>query len=96
MEKTKKCACCGKELPVENFGKCANNQDGLYSYCKECTRAKARETYARSRHQAKEVVTSAVRSINVELQRFTPRELIAELRSRGYVGELKYTQVIKV
>ena len=29
-------------------------------------------------------------------ERFTPRELIAELRSRGYVGELKYTQVIKV
>lgn len=70
--------------------------DGLYCYCKECARAKSRETYAKRRQQAKEVVTSAVRTINVELQRFTPRELIAELRSRGYVGELKYTQVIKV
>lgn len=96
MEKTKKCAFCGKELPVENFGKSTASIDGLYCYCKECARAKSRETYAKRRQQAKEVVTSAVRTINVELQRFTPRELIAELRSRGYVGELKYTQVIKV
>lgn len=96
MEKTKKCACCGKELPVENFGKNNERPDGLSVYCKECARIKARETYAKRRQQTKEVVASAVRSINVELQRFTPRELIAELRSRGYVGELKYTQVIKV
>ena len=30
------------------------------------------------------------------LSKFQPRELIAELRRRGYEGELKYTYVIKV
>jgi hypothetical protein len=29
---------------------------------------------------------------NPELARFSPRELIAELKARGYTGELKYTQ----
>lgn len=90
---TKKCACCGKELPVEMFCKCAANADGLYSYCKACAREKARASY---KGRVKSKAQTIVHSINVELQRFTPRELIAELRSRGYVGELKYTQVIKV
>lgn len=35
---TKKCAKCGRELPVEEFHKSKSSKDGLYSYCKECTR----------------------------------------------------------
>lgn len=31
-----------------------------------------------------------------KLKDITPRELIAELRARGYSGELSYTQIIKV
>lgn len=33
---------------------------------------------------------------NPELARFSPRELIAELKSRGYTGELKFTQTISL
>ena len=33
---------------------------------------------------------------NPELARFSPRELIAELKARGYTGELKYTQTISL
>lgn len=33
---------------------------------------------------------------NNPLSAYHPRELIAELRRRGYVGELKFTQTIKV
>ena len=29
-------------------------------------------------------------------QNFSPRELIAELKARGYTGELKYTQTISL
>ena len=31
-----------------------------------------------------------------ELAKFSPRELIAELKARGYTGELKYTQTISL
>ena len=33
---------------------------------------------------------------NPALAEFTPRQLIDELRKRGYTGELKYTQTIKL
>lgn len=33
---------------------------------------------------------------NPELAKFSPRELIAELKARGYTGELKYTQTISL
>ena len=33
---------------------------------------------------------------NSELARFSPRELITELKARGYTGELKYTQTISL
>lgn len=33
---------------------------------------------------------------NPELAKFHPRELIAELKARGYSGELRYTQVFAV
>lgn len=34
--------------------------------------------------------------VNPDLAKFTPRQLIEELRGRGYTGELKYTQTIKI
>lgn len=33
---------------------------------------------------------------NSELAKFTPRELIAELKARGYSGELSYLYTIKI
>lgn len=33
---------------------------------------------------------------NIELAKFTPKQLMDELRSRGYSGELKYVQTIKI
>lgn len=33
---------------------------------------------------------------NIDLAKFTPKQLMDELRSRGYSGELKYTQTIKI
>lgn len=35
---TKKCSKCGRELPVECFGKHNSSKDGLQSYCKECAK----------------------------------------------------------
>jgi hypothetical protein len=33
---TKKCAKCGRELPVTHFHKNKSRTDGLNSYCKDC------------------------------------------------------------
>lgn len=33
---------------------------------------------------------------NPELAKFTPRQLMDELKARGYSGELQYTQKIKL
>jgi hypothetical protein len=34
--KTKRCPKCGRELPLERFGKNKRTTDGLKCYCKEC------------------------------------------------------------
>lgn len=39
----KKCALCGIEKDVSEFGKNSRNKDGLHSYCKECNKKKAKE-----------------------------------------------------
>ena len=36
MKATKKCAECGRELPVEDFNKNKRNRDGLQDRCREC------------------------------------------------------------
>lgn len=61
------------------------------------------------RHTAKSVVIFMPKTVrklwggnlkkiysNSELARFSPRELITELKARGYTGELKYTQTISL
>ena len=63
---TKKCSCCGKILPIEDFevyGK------GHRSICKICRRNESGATE--------------------KFKDFTSRELIDELISRGYKGELR-------
>ena len=85
---TKKCVTCGRELPVSEFHKNAKNKDGLQSKCKSCV-SEYNRAYNRAEHLNKVY-------LNPELAKFQPRELIAELRARGYSGELSYKQVIVV
>lgn len=73
---TKKCICCGRELPVSAFRRAFKSADGFANTCRECKSGGADN--------------------NAPLSKFQPRELIEELRKRGYTGELKYIQIIKV
>lgn len=83
---TKVCAKCGKELPVELFNKSNKTEDGYGNICKDC-----------------DIRTNGTRRVQVKypdgnplLKDFTPRELIAELRVRGYRGELTFVQKVKL
>lgn len=101
--KTKVCLKCGQELPISEFSKKATAKDGLQCYCKKCN-SKATIEYARKRRERKKLEAKENERIefekkykiytNKELAKFTPRELILELKARGYVGTLLYEEVI--
>lgn len=50
----KECRCCKNIKLEEEFYKKPSNLDGLYSYCKTCSRVKSRETHAKHRGKRKE------------------------------------------
>lgn len=75
--KTKICPSCGRELPLDSFLKQNHSADGHMKECKECRRNRRTEGTSKSNPLAK----------------FTARELMHELRLRGYDGEIKYTEV---
>ena len=81
MENTqiKTCPRCGRTLPVENFYKRSNGQ--IFTYCKECVK----------------VINSARRITPPDsenpLSAYTPRQLMQELKRRGYTGKLYIQQV---
>lgn len=98
---TKICVCCGKVLPIENFGRNRQSSDGRMVTCKECTNKRYRENYKKR----KGIVTPATPSSttttktkldddgrNPDLAKFHARELIAELKARNYTGTIYYTQ----
>jgi hypothetical protein len=90
---TKKCKKCGMELPISEFYRNRREFDGHSPYCKVCHK----ESMEKSRHKKKDSSHSMNKIfLNPDLAKFQPRELIAELRARGYSGELSYKQVIIV
>lgn len=88
--KTKECSACHRVLPAQDFYPSKNTSDGLTSRCEECQKKSARQRY---------YAIKAATTANVQgnpLAAFSPRQLIDELRRRGYTGELKYTNIIKL
>ncbi len=84
---TKECSRCHRTLPVTEFYKKSGTPDGLQYVCKECI-SEINKAARRSK--------KAFGGGNPELSRFTPRQLMAELKARGYTGELKYVQTINI
>jgi organic radical activating enzyme len=81
----KQCTVCGRTLTLDNFRKVYLAQDGHSSTCKECARQR------RADKKEHEIIKGGG---NPDLANFTPRELIEELRARGYKGTLEYTKTI--
>lgn len=70
--------------PLSEFSASSKSKDGHQYHCKAC-QAEANRTR-----------NTRMESTNPALASFQPRELIAELRARGYKGTLTYTQEIKL
>lgn len=96
---TKVCKKCGRELSVENFAVNRSNKDGLQAECRECRATYMHEYWERKKAKKKENERIEFEKkfkiyTNKELAKFTPREMILELKARGYVGTLLYEEVI--
>lgn len=88
----KKCSRCGRELSEDQFNKCSSTSDGLQHRCKDCSRQANRESYLKKKglfsfdHVDKVQHLTKVYS-KPELSKFSPRELMAELKARGFRWE---------
>lgn len=78
--KTKKCIKCGLELPLSEFVKSAKTKDGYQHVCKKCRANKRCMTRGR----------------DVRLANFTSRDLMRELKMRGYEGTILFVQRINL
>ena len=83
---TKICRICGEEKPITDFVKNNLYKDGYDTRCKACFNDYQKASY----HVRKRTPKDG----NPALADFTPRELIDELRARGYKGTLEYTKTI--
>lgn len=101
-EPTKQCKKCGRVLPISAFSKRAASPDGLQFDCRECRSAYMSEYYHKKRGDVpaknnpvntnRESIVVNERHLdkvysNPALARFTPRELMTELKARGFKWE---------
>ena len=101
---TRICRKCGRELSTENFFKNHTCKDGIDTICKDCKNEYQREWQKKNREKknARKVEEERIEFekkykiyTNKDLAMFTPRELMLELKARGYVGELLYEEIIR-
>lgn len=83
---TKVCSKCGKVLPISEFHSDSRTADGLSKVCRNCKLEEKREA---------RVLQKELQQKN-PLASFKPRELIEELRRRGYTGKLHFVYNIEV
>ena len=82
---TKVCPKCGRELPLERFGKNKRTTDGLKCYCQDCENENSKQYRRRVRAEAKAAKEAAK---DITLAGIPDADLVAELKRRGYVGTI--------
>lgn len=95
---TKKCIHCGRELPLSSFNKCLKSADGLQSYCKDCHREVNAKNKARRKSEIDSIINRCFSgnrhgADENELAQYSARQLLTELKRRGYVWENMYVKM---
>lgn len=97
----KTCTKCGIVKPVDEFHRKSNSNDGRQPWCKECQLNAARTN--KNQRPRVTVKPEALAGLNKRcsdpnnpLAKYTPRELMLELKRRGYEGDLTYTAKISL
>ena len=86
----KVCRCCGRELSLDHFKR---GRYGYVSVCLDCDKKhRAEKRQARIDEQKKKVEDLRAENRKLCLSDFEPRELMEELKRRGYEGNLTYTE----
>jgi hypothetical protein len=92
----KVCKECGRELPVEMFGKHPKAKDGYQPLCKECrsrkmkAAAKKPEIPAEAVEKLQELEATVAKALepSPEIRKSTDADLFRELSRRGWTGDL--------
>lgn len=91
---TQRCKCCGRELPMVNF---TRGGFGRLKTCNECRGKNQRENKDKKKvNELDDLRRQLQEARTLRLRDFQPRELMIELRNRGYEGTLTYTEVRKI
>lgn len=97
----KKCNKCGRILPIECFNKNKASKDGAQSHCRECHKEMMRQYHIKRTEKELGIslqdndvrkTTSTPQNLtkvyaHADLSRFTPRQLMEELKARGFRWE---------
>lgn len=95
---TKKCKQCGRELPVSEYRN-VGTRDGrtiLLGYCKQCMAEKQQAGHAKRKEKAAQEQQEMENSYRkLRIKDFTPRELLEELKDRGYKWQKMEVTIVK-
>ena len=86
---TKTCKCCGQEKLLNEFYK---NRIGYTQVCKECVHRKQKERKEK-KSELSQLRQQVEEKKQLALSDFQPRELMKELKRRGYEFTMTYTEV---
>lgn len=95
----KKCCKCGRELPLSEFHLNRTNKDGHSATCKDCVKAYDKERNLKKRAATKKRETGRKAQqipLKADISNLSDSELFAELKKRGYTGELHFSKVVNL
>lgn len=88
-QETQVCKECGKELPLIMF---TETRFGRLHTCRKCVSKK--QVLAKAEKKKERLLEQEIEQARLlRLKDFTPRELMTELKNRGYEFTAKYTEV---
>lgn len=88
QDELRTCKQCGRTLPLSMYTK---NGYGYIGICKECNSSNRRAGQLR-KNAASSLAEELKKAKNLRLSEFTPRELMCELKRRGYEFTMEYVE----